>query len=171
MKEFFYNIKCVWKYSKDEKMKIVIYFILSIFGVIASIIYPIISAKIIVNLTDNKIRQFVYMGIIFTSIVILNDIINFSKSMLYEKIFRKVYTNIQYNLGSEILKLTNKTLNENSSGVFIQRLVGDTRTISTPLLSLLAKFHFDKPLAQCSLASSIVSHWGRICLEATITLI
>ena len=131
MKEFFYNIKCVWKYSKDEKMKIVIYFILSIFGVIASIIYPIISAKIIVNLTDNKIRQFVYMGIIFTSIVILNDIINFSKSMLYEKIFRKVYTNIQYNLGSEILKLTNKTLNENSSGVFIQRLVGDTRTIST----------------------------------------
>ncbi len=51
MKEFFYNIKCVWKYSKDEKMKIVIYFILSIFGVIASIIYPIILMK---NFTKQK---------------------------------------------------------------------------------------------------------------------
>ena len=47
----------------------------------------------------------------------------------------------------------------------------DTMTISNPLLSLLTNFHFYKPLAQCSFASSIVSHWGRICLEATITLI
>ena len=53
MKEFFKNIKFVWKYAKSEKRRIIIYFLLSIVGVISSIIYPFISARIIVNLTSN----------------------------------------------------------------------------------------------------------------------
>ena len=40
MKEFFKNIKFVWKYAKSEKRRIIIYFLLSIVGVISSIIYP-----------------------------------------------------------------------------------------------------------------------------------
>ena len=40
MKEFFKNIKFVWKYAKSEKRRIIIYFLLSIFGIVSSIIYP-----------------------------------------------------------------------------------------------------------------------------------
>ena len=131
MKEFFKNIKFVWKYAKSEKRRIIIYFLLSIFGIVSSIIYPFISAKIIVNLTSNQINQFIFMGFILFTAFMINDTLSYFKSKLYEKIFRQIYINIQTNLGAEILKLSNKTLEENGSGVFIQRLVGDTRRIST----------------------------------------
>jgi ABC-type multidrug transport system fused ATPase/permease subunit len=131
VKEFKKNIKFVWRYSKSEKKRIIIYFILSLFNIVASIIYPFISAKIIVNLTDNNIEQFIYMGVILLSAALIEETISYFKSKLYEKIFRQIYINIQSNLGAEILKLNNKTLEENGSGMFIQRLVGDTRNISS----------------------------------------
>ena len=131
MKEFFKNIKFVWKYAKSEKRRIIIYFLLSIFGIVSSIIYPFISARIIVNLTTNQINQFIFMGFVIFTAYMINDTLYYFKNKLYEKIFRQIYINIQTNLGAEILKLSNKTLEENGSGVFIQRLVGDTRRIST----------------------------------------
>ena len=131
MKEFLKNIRFVWSYSKSEKKRIIIYFFLSLFNIVASIIYPFISAKIIINLTDNNIEQFIYMGFVLLSAYLVVDTISYFKSKLYEKIFRQIYINIQSSLGAEILKLNNKTLEENGSGVFIQRLVGDTRNISS----------------------------------------
>ena len=131
MKEFIKNFNFVWKYAKSEKKKIIIYIVLSIFNLAFSILYPFISASIIVNLTSNNIQQFIYMGLVLLLSAIINDTINYFQSKLYQKIFRQTYINIQSNLGSEILKLSNKTLEENGSGVFIQRLVGDTRNIST----------------------------------------
>lgn len=131
MKEFKKNIKFVWKYAKSEKKRIILYFILSLFNIIASIIYPFISAIIIVNLTDNNIEQYIYVGAILLSAHLIGDTINYFKSKLYEKIFKQIYINVQSNLGAEILKLNNKTLEENGSGMFIQRLVGDTRNISS----------------------------------------
>ncbi len=136
MKEFLRNIKFVWQYSKSEKSRIMIYCFLSLFSVFGSIVYPIISAKIIVDLTDNNIEQFIYMGIVFLVVSIIDNTISYFKMKLYEKIFRQVYINIQSNLGAEILKLNNKTLEENVSGVFIQRLIGDTRGISSIFTSL-----------------------------------
>lgn len=131
MKEFKKNIKFVWKYAKSEKKRIILYFILSLFNIISSIIYPFISAIIIVNLTDNNIEQYIYVGAILISAHLIGDTINYFKSKLYEKIFKQIYINVQSNLGAEILKLNNKTLEENGSGMFIQRLVGDTRNISS----------------------------------------
>ena len=131
MQEFKKNIKFVWKYSKSEKKSIILYLILSLFSIVASIIFPFISAKIIVNLTDNNIKQFIYMGCVLLVAFLIDSTINYFKSKLYEKIFRQIYINIQSNLGAEILKLNNKTLEENGSGVFIQRLIGDTKNISS----------------------------------------
>ena len=141
MKEFFKNIKLVWKYAKSEKRRIIIYFLLSIFGIVSSIIYPFISARIIVNLTSNQINQFIFMGFILFTAFMINDTLSYFKSKLYEKIFRQIYINIQTNLGAEILKLSNKTLEENGSGVFIQRLVGDTKRISTIFTDLNIYFN------------------------------
>ncbi len=102
MKESLKNIKFVWKYSKSEKNRIILYCALSIFHIAASIIYPFISAKIIVNLTNNNINQFIYMGLVLLSAYLIGDTISYFKSKLYEKIFRQIYINIQSNLGAEI---------------------------------------------------------------------
>lgn len=131
MKEFFRNLKFVWKYAKGERIKIFLFFILSIVGIGASIIGPFISAKLIINLTDNQLVQFITVGGICVIIYLISDSFEYVRTRLYQKIIKKIHLNIQSNLGAEILKLNNKTLEENGSGIFIQRLVGDTRQIST----------------------------------------
>lgn len=131
MKEFIRNIKFVWKYAKSEKKKMILYFFLSLSGIAFSILFPFLSAKVIVNLTSNNLHQFVMISIVILAFDLANDTMSYFKNKLYEQIFRKIYINIQSNLGEEILKLSNKEFEANSSGVFIQRLVGDTRSIST----------------------------------------
>ena len=68
MKDFKKNIKFVWRYAKSEKKSIIIYFFLNLFSIFASIVFPFISANIIVNLTSNNIKQFIYMGGILKNI-------------------------------------------------------------------------------------------------------
>ena len=129
MKEFKKNIKFVWQYSKGEKKNILKYLSLNLFDIVASIFFPIISAQIIVNLTDNNIKQFLYIGCVLLIAHLIESTLSHFKSKLYEKTLRETYINIQTSLGAEILKLNNKTLEENGSGMFIQRLIGDTRNI------------------------------------------
>ena len=131
MKEFIKNMKFVWKYAKSEKKKIIVYFFLSVFGICFSILFPFMSAKQIVLLTNESIKQFIYMAVIVFICILLEDTLDYFKSKLYQKIFRQIYINIQSDLGAEILKLSNQTLEENGSGIFIQRLIGDTKNIST----------------------------------------
>ena len=124
-------MKFVWKYAKSEKKKIIVYFFLSVFGICFSILFPFMSAKQIVLLTNESIKQFIYMAVIVFICILLEDTLDYFKSKLYQKIFRQIYINIQSDLGAEILKLSNQTLEENGSGIFIQRLIGDTKNIST----------------------------------------
>lgn len=124
-------MKFVWKYAKSEKKKIIVYFLLSVFGICFSILFPFMSAKQIVLLTNESIKQFIYMSVIVFICILLEDTLDYFKSKLYQKIFRQIYINIQSDLGAEILKLSNQTLEENGSGIFIQRLIVDTKNIST----------------------------------------
>lgn len=96
-----------------------------------SVVYPFVFATIIVSLTNKssnlyRISNFkcmYYWWYFF-----------FFRDRLYEKIFREIYIDIQSDLGKEILRLNNKTLEEKGTGIFIQRLVSDTESISTSLL-------------------------------------
>ena len=110
MKEFKKNIKFVWQYSKGEKKNILKYLSLNLFDIVASIFFPIISAQIIVNLTDNNIKQFLYIGCVLLIAHLIESTISHFKSKLYEKTLRETYINIQTSLGAEILKLNNKIL-------------------------------------------------------------
>ena len=131
MREFLKNLKNVWQYARGERKKILLYILISIFQIIASIVIPFISAKEIVSLTSNKIDQFIFIGLVLVMVSLVGDTLDYFKRLLYQKIFRNIYINIQTSLGLEILKINNKVLEENGSGLFIQRLVNDTKSIST----------------------------------------
>ena len=130
MKDLKKNMKLFWKYAKDDKKDIIIYFLLSVFGAIVGIIYPIMSAQIIVKLTDSMLEQCLYITLVLYSVLALDTIKYVFSWKLYERIFREIYVKLQFELGNQILKLNNKTLEDNGTGVFIQRLTGDTRQIS-----------------------------------------
>ena len=136
MQELKKDLKFVWKYTKNEKKRVIILVLLSIFDIVVNLITPIVSAKIIVELTSNILKQFVFMGSILLILELLSDTLVIFRNKIMQKIFRNTYMILQTELGAEILKLNNKTIENNSSGFFVQRLLGDTSEISAIFIDL-----------------------------------
>ena len=130
LKEVFGNLKFTWRYVKDQKFRLLGYSICNIFAIAISIVVPIISAKIIVFLTNNMFYQLIGMAVILFFIENLRNAVFFFASYFSQVTYRETFCKLQVELGKSILKLTNNSLDKNSSGVFIQRLTGDTSKIA-----------------------------------------
>ena len=144
MNKTFINLKKVYyKYGKDYKSSLIKIFIFSLFGIITNICIPLLSAKFIINFTNSKFEQAIYMALVILAVYAIENI----KILLIRKnnqIFRRgTVRNIQMSLGREILSLDQQTLDSNSSGTFIQRLTNDTEKMSkifTNGMVILIKF-------------------------------
>ena len=130
MKEFIKNLKFAWIYSKSQKYKLIKYIICNIFSIIISIVIPILSAKIIVELTNNQFYQLIMIAIAIFLIENLRNIVNNLSRYYAQVIYRESFINIQTDLAKEILKLENKTIEDTGSGAFIQRLTNDTSRLA-----------------------------------------
>ena len=130
MKELFKNLKFTWRYTKDLKKELIKYIMCNIFHIIISIIVPIISAKIIIALTSDSFEQLIYMAIVIFIIENVRNVIHYLGRYYSQIIFRESFIKIQTDLGKNILKLENKIIDDNNSGVFIQRLTNDTSRLA-----------------------------------------
>lgn len=130
MKETIFNIKFAWQYIKDQKLRLFGYAASSVFTIIISVILPILSAQIIVNLTSNKLQQVLYISLVILGIELTRNIFNYMARLCAQRIYREGFKQVQIHLGEEILRIENKCLDANSSGVFIQRLLNDTSRIA-----------------------------------------
>ena len=137
MKVFLNNLKKLWKFTKGEKAKLILFGITNSIGVLIGIILPIFSARIIIYLTDNKFKQLIMMATIIYLIENIYNIVFYFQRYASQRIFRNVYISIQKELGREILKITNSCFDEEGSGTFLQRITGDTRRLSDIFNSLI----------------------------------
>ena len=130
MKEFFSNLKFVWQYAKDQKAKLIKYILCNFVVVIISVVVPIISANIIMYLTDSMFYQLLMMASVLCLLELLRNMLNYFSRYYSMIIFRESFIKIQTALGKNILRLENKIIDSNSSGVFIQRLTSDTSRLA-----------------------------------------
>lgn len=131
MKNLLNNLKFSWNYVKGSKKSIILFLISNLFQIGFSIIAPILSAKIVISLTTNEYIRIINIAVIIFLVDYISDIFGYFISIMGSKIYRETMTEIGYDLGRNILMLENKCLDENGSGLFIQRLTGDTSKIST----------------------------------------
>lgn len=130
MSEFKKNLSFAWKYLKKEKNKIILSIVCNLIGIFISIVLPIVSAKVIVYLTTNKLQQLLFLSILLLILELLNNIILYFVRYAHQIIYRNTLTNIQKDLGKNILRIENQILDQTSSGVFIERLTNDTSRMS-----------------------------------------
>lgn len=130
MKETWKNIKFAWQYTKDLKGMLIKYIICNICSIIISIIVPLLSAKIIISLTNNHFKQLIYMSIAIFIIENGRNLVSYFARYYSQVIYRENFTKIQTELGREILKLENQSIDNTSSGIFIQRLTNDTSRLA-----------------------------------------
>ena len=137
IKEFFKNLKFSWQYAKKYKKYLIAFMFINIFYTIVCITVPLLSAKVIINLTNNNMLQLLFIAFIIMLIEWLRNVLNFFSRYNYDKLFRNTYVDLQTSIGREILKIENKDINKSGSGLFIQRLTSDTTNISNIFPKLL----------------------------------
>lgn len=130
MKEFFSNLKKAWIYGKGQKKFIIGYIVFNIIFIFINLFVPILSAKAIVELTNNKLNQVVFIGFVILVVELLRNFANYITSYFRQQIYRETYSKIETTLGAEILKIENQSLDEKGSGLFIQRLTNDASKIA-----------------------------------------
>ena len=128
--EFFKNIKRTWKYIRECKTNLIAYAIVSVVEAIIGAVLPLISAKIILNLTDGLIDQLILSATAVLIIELVLNIVFCLKGIFYQKIYRKTLINLQVAIARETLRLEIKEIDKESSGLFIDRLNKDTKDIS-----------------------------------------
>ena len=136
MKEFIANLKLVWRFAKYQKKNIIKTTIWKIIMMIISVVVPLISAKIIVNLTDNKIYQCLMIVVLMFVIENLRNFAIYFSNCFSQVVFRETMVLMQKSLGDAMLKLETKIIDDNGSGVFIQRLTNDVSLLSDEFSSI-----------------------------------
>ena len=124
------NLKFVWKYAKEEKNRFILYGILNIFIIAISVLGPILSAKIILALTKEEFSQVIYVAIAILLINLFKNFLGYIGQLVTHKIHRNALAKAEIDLGGEILKLSNTSLEKHGTGVFIQRLNNDISRIT-----------------------------------------
>ena len=130
MKELKTNLKFVYQYAKGEKKRFAIFVLLNAISVGISILSPILSAKVIVALTQEEFRQIIYIALLMLAFNILLDFIGFIIQKVSFKMHRNALAKAELDLGSQILKLSNAAMEKHGTGVFIQRLNNDISKIT-----------------------------------------
>lgn len=136
MKVFIANLKLVWRFAKYQKKNIIKTTIWKIIIMIISVVVPLISAKIIVNLTDNKIYQCLMFVVLMFVIENLRNFAIYFSNCYSQVVFRETMVLMQKSLGDAMLKLETKVIDDNGSGVFVQRLTNDVSLLSDEFSSI-----------------------------------
>ena len=130
MKDFIKNIKKVGKFSKSQTKRIILYYFCHIISIVVGIIMPIASAKIVVNITNNATYQIVIFSFYIFFLESTYSVLFYFERALTNYIYREIMGTMEVDLSKEVLKLSNKSIDANSSGVFISRLTKDTSQIA-----------------------------------------
>ena len=130
MKEFWNNLKFVWMYAREQKGYLIKFVLITVLDIIISIIVPILSAKKIVNLTNNLFYQLVDVTILIFLIDMVGNVFNYLASFYSQRIYRGIFIKLKVALGESVLSLKNDTVDKNGSGVFIQRMSGDASDLA-----------------------------------------
>ena len=125
MKETIGNIKTIYKYGREYRSALIFETIGSLIGIVIGIVFPILMAKLIVYLTDNNWYQLLYMSLV----VFIIQITSALKTILIRKNTQKftvgVTEKLQRQMSREILKISQFDIDNNSTGLFVQRMTSD----------------------------------------------
>jgi len=126
MKKTIKNLIKVYNYGNAYKTNLILQLIGSIIGFFISVIIPVLASKFIVNFTNSLWNQAIFMFIIIFILMIIREL----KTVLIRKntqvIHCGIYRNLRKKLSKEMLNIEQKSIDNTSSGLFINRLTTDT---------------------------------------------
>lgn len=131
------NLKSIYKYASRGKKYLILFLLANLILMAISIIVPIISAKKIMVLTNGNFERLLGIILLIFIIEITRNMTQYACNYIYSKFYYDVRKSLQIELTREILKLSQDELNNNSSGVFIERINDDTDNLTDIFTNLI----------------------------------
>lgn len=128
-KETLFNLKKVFKFLKGNRKGLIYLIIVSIICLPLSIFGPALYAKELLYLNGELWEQLIRIAIFIFIVYSVQSIIKCLANLAYKKFCLVVVKEIQQDVIKETLNLNCKTIDDNGTGVFIERLSKDTSTI------------------------------------------
>ncbi len=128
-KELFLNFKKIWPYAKNNKKEMIIDIISMFFLSIIGFITPYLSAKLIIYITNENFDSLIQVAILIFLIEILRNTFTMICSKFFPVFYHNTCTNLRLDLLRKALSLETFELDNNSSGVFIDRINKDAEKI------------------------------------------
>lgn len=125
MKETFSNLKRVYGYAREYRKNFIIFTLLSILFVAFNIVMPMVSARMIVDLSNNLYLDLLLMAIVMFIVNIIRSVNHMLLRKNTQIFFRGTTKNIEMDAADSILKIELSTIDKKGSGTFIQRLTSD----------------------------------------------
>ncbi len=98
---------------------------------------PLLSARQIVSLTSELWKQLAFITLAVLGIELLRNVVRYVNNCFINRFFYSVKKNIQLEVAKETLKINMHTLNQNSSGLFIERINNDSTTLADIFITLV----------------------------------
>ena len=129
LKGTFKNLLKSWRFIKEHKFKLFGCLLFSLLLCLISVITPLLSAKLLLGLTDGVFSTVIKISTAMLIIELARNVCRFFYSRVFMKYLMETISSIQCVIAEETLKLETEELDKKSSGIFIDRLNNDTREI------------------------------------------
>lgn len=126
MKKFIKCLQFVWRYSDGIKSRILFLFIVNILNIAFRITTPLVSAQVIIRLTNGDYNSLIYWGIILFTITLLEYSTYYLSRTRMSFVYQRLSKAITKDIAENILKIINDDLDKAGSGIFLQRINSDT---------------------------------------------
>ena len=130
IKSTWINLKRTWKYAKSQKLRLFMLVISTITLCAIGAIVPMLSAQVLLKLTNNSLNELLTISLMVFGIEISRNIANYFYRVFTQKFFRETLLALQVDIAKETLQLETSEIDKNSSGIFIDRLNKDASDIA-----------------------------------------
>ena len=142
------NLKMSWYFVREEKLYFVLIVFLSILLAGIGFIIPLLSAQLLLKLTDGLLKDLMIVAIIMFFVEMLRNVVTYFLRKYFELYSIKATTNAQIKMFEETLKIKAAEIEDNTTGMFIDRINNDTEDIVTTFSHL------------CTVIINIISNLG-----------
>lgn len=134
------NMKMSWQFIRNQKKSLFFIIFLSLGLSVISVVIPVLSANLLLKLSNGLLEELLYVALFIFFIEITRNILSFFFRKIMESYLVSSIMNAQLKMFEETLKIETAVIDQNSSGVFIDRINNDTNEIISIFSDLISSF-------------------------------
>ena len=93
--ELIKNLKSTWRYTKGQRKYVFFVTMISVWYIATGVVVPILSAKVIVELTNNQLEQLLYIAGVLFLIECFRSLMHYVRRRCTQVIYRESFVKIQ----------------------------------------------------------------------------